>query len=162
VRWYAARGCGAAEFCAARSAPKEIGGDWGYRRLTTYGGHVGTHNGRYSGRLRGGKGIHWLSGDVAVDRRLGSTDTTAQVHPGKFTTAMMRAAQALGAELRRGQVSGVVHQSDGARVRGVGVDDQLREGDAVALAMGPWTALATAWLPLPAVYGLKGRAQPRL
>jgi glycine/D-amino acid oxidase-like deaminating enzyme len=31
-------------------------------------------------------------------------------------------------------------------------------GDAVVIAMGPWSILAAAWLPLPAVFGLKGHS----
>jgi len=37
---------------------------------------------------------------VIVTQQLGSTETTAQVHPAKFTAAMMRAAEEKGAELR--------------------------------------------------------------
>lgn len=32
------------------------------------------------------------------------------------------------------------------------------EGDAVIIAMGPWSTLATRWLSLPGVYGLKGHS----
>jgi glycine/D-amino acid oxidase-like deaminating enzyme len=80
-----------------------------------------------------------------LDQRLGSTETTAQVHPGTFAEAMMRAAQTHGAELRLGRVSGVVRR--GARVVGVEVDGEAIEGDAVVIAMGPWSILAAAWLP---------------
>jgi glycine/D-amino acid oxidase-like deaminating enzyme len=38
------------------------------------------------------------------------------------------------------------------------VDDQAVEGDAVVIAMGPWSVLAARWLPLPGVYGLKGHS----
>ena len=38
------------------------------------------------------------------------------------------------------------------------VDGEPVEGDAVVIAMGPWSILAAAWLPLPAVYGLKGHS----
>jgi glycine/D-amino acid oxidase-like deaminating enzyme len=69
---------------------------------------------------------------------------------------MMRAAQGQGAELRLGTVTGVVRKA--GRVRGVEVDSQLLEADAVGIAMGPWSILAAAWLPLPAVYGLKGHS----
>jgi glycine/D-amino acid oxidase-like deaminating enzyme len=131
---------------------EEIGGDWGYRRLTTYGGIAGA-------RRRGNAyGIDWLSPSVTVTQQLGSTETTAQVHPAKFTAAMMRAAEKKGAELRRGQVTGVVRRRGGASVAGVEVDGALVEGDAVVIAMGPWSILAAAWLPLPAVYGLKGHS----
>ena len=129
---------------------QEIGDDWHYRQLAAYGGSMGL-------RQRGSSyGIDWLSADVRVGQRLGSAETTAQVHPGKFTAAMMRAAQARGAALRFGCVTGVVRR--GARVAGVGVDGETIEGDAVVIAMGPWSILATEWLPLPAVYGLKGHS----
>ena len=101
-------------------------------------------------------GIDWLSASVSVNQRLGSTETTAQVHPGKFTAAMMRAAQARGAELRLGRVTGVVRR--GSRATGVEVDGAAIEGDAVVIAMGPWSILAEMWLPLPAVFGLKGHS----
>jgi glycine/D-amino acid oxidase-like deaminating enzyme len=32
------------------------------------------------------------------------------------------------------------------------------EGDAVVIAMGPWSVLASRWLPLPAVFGFKGHS----
>ena len=101
-------------------------------------------------------GIDWLSASVSVNQRLGSTETTAQVHPGKFTAAMMRAAQAPGAELCLGRVTGVVRR--GSRASGVEVDGAAIEGDAVVIAMGPWSILAEMWLPLPAVFGLKGHS----
>src|SRR5947209_6868624 len=129
---------------------EEIGGDWGYRRLTTYAGSAGL------GRRRNAHAIDWLSASVTVNQQLGSTETTAQVHPGKFTAAMMRAAQAQGAELRHGQVAGIVGRSDGAAVAGVEVDGEVVEGDVVVIALGPWSVLAGEWLPLPAVFGLKG------
>jgi glycine/D-amino acid oxidase-like deaminating enzyme len=129
---------------------QEIGDDWNYRPLTTYGGSMGLR------RHAGVHGLNWLSAGVSIDRRLGSAGTTAQVHPGKFTAAMMRAAQAQGATLRLGQMTGVVCR--GSRVAGVEVDDETIESDAFVIAMGPWSILATQWLPLPAVYGLKGHS----
>ena len=130
----------------------EIGGDWGYRRLTTYGGSA------RSGHRSSAHGIDWVAKNVAVNQRLGSTATTAQVHPEKFTAAMMRAAQAQGAELRRGEVTGVVRRRGGAAVAGVEMDGEVVEGDAVVIALGPWSILAAEWLPLPAVFGLKGHS----
>jgi glycine/D-amino acid oxidase-like deaminating enzyme len=129
---------------------EEIGNDWNYRPLTTYGGSMGLR------RQASAHGIDWLSDRVSVNQRLGSTETTAQVHPAKFTTAMMQAAQAQGAGLRLGRVTGVVRR--GPRVTGVEVDGERIEGDAVVIAMGPWSILAAAWLPLPAVFGLKGHS----
>ena len=140
-------------FALHASLPERIGDDWGYRRLTTYGGSAGAGEGR---PRRNAHGVDWLANSVAVDRRLGSTATTAQVHPGRFTAAMMRAAEAQGAELRLGRVTGLVR--DAARVKGVEVDGGIIEGDAVVIAMGPWSILAAGWLPLPAVLGLKGHS----
>jgi glycine/D-amino acid oxidase-like deaminating enzyme len=140
-------------FALHASLPDEIGGEWGYRRLTTYGGsaraqpHV----------ARRGKTLPWLSSDVVVTSRLGSTDTTAQVHPASFTAAMMRAAEAHGAGLRLGRVTGVLRREDG-RVDGIAIDGVPLKCDAVVIAMGPWSAIAARWLRLPPVYGLKGHS----
>jgi len=134
---------------------EEIEDDWGYRRLTTYGGVAGRRN-RHAG---GGEGfdLTWLSTDARVTQQLGSPETTAQVHPARFTEAMMRAAQANGAELRLGRVTDLVRRDDRGVV-GVAVDGEALLGDAVVIAMGPWSILATAWLKLPAIYGLKGHS----
>jgi glycine/D-amino acid oxidase-like deaminating enzyme len=130
----------------------EIGGDWGYRRLDTYGGSAGLDHHTNVHR------IDWLSPGVAVSQQLGSAATTAQVHPERFTAAMMGAAQAQGAELRLGQVTGVVRRRGGAAVAGVEIDGKVVEGDAVVVALGPWSVLAAEWLPIPAVFGLKGHS----
>jgi glycine/D-amino acid oxidase-like deaminating enzyme len=135
--------------------PEEIGGDWGYRRLTTYAGFAGT---RIRASARTTLDLNWLSDDVIVNHRLGSTETTAQVHPGQFTLALMRAAQAQGAELCLGQVTGIVLGSGEPNVRGAKVDGDVIDADAVVIALGPWSVLAARWLPLPAVFGLKGHS----
>jgi glycine/D-amino acid oxidase-like deaminating enzyme len=143
-------------FALHASLPEEIGSDWGYRRLTTYCGFAST---RRSARTRHRPGeIDWLSDDVVLGRRLGSTNTTAQVHPGAFTAAMMRAAEARGAKLRLGRVTGVLRGRGTTGVRGVEVDGGTITGDAVVIAMGPWSALAAKWLPLAHVFGLKGHS----
>ncbi|MDA1061867.1 MAG: FAD-dependent oxidoreductase, partial [Chloroflexi bacterium] len=61
-----------------------------------------------------------------------------------------------GAVVRSGRVSGLVR--DGERVTGVRAGDRVIEGDAVVIAMGPWSAEAAAWLgvPLP-IEPLKGQ-----
>lgn len=142
-------------FALHASLAEELGNDWGYRRLDTYGGYARAGG---SARRRPEAPVDWLAQSVMLDRRLGGTDTTAQVHPAAFTTGMMRAAQAQGAELRRGEVTGIVGGADGGRVRGVQVAGETVEGDAVVIAMGPWSLLAARWLPLPGVFGLKGHS----
>ncbi|MBV8889202.1 MAG: FAD-binding oxidoreductase [Alphaproteobacteria bacterium] len=135
---------------------QEIASDWGYRRLTTYGGFAGGRSRAH--RAAAPYGVGWLSAGVAVDRRLGSTETTAQVNPGAFTAALMRAAQSRGAVLRSETVTGIVRRGGATRVDGVQVEGGIVEGDAVVIAMGPWSIQASAWLPLPAVFGLKGHS----
>ena len=122
--------------------------DGGYRRLTTYGGFGGRGGRRDAGA--------WISDRIAIDRRLGSPETTAQIDPAGFTTGLMRAAEGQGARVMTGTVTGLLR--DGDRVVGVMVDGEAIKGDAVVIAMGPWSILAAAWLPLPAVYGLKGHS----
>jgi glycine/D-amino acid oxidase-like deaminating enzyme len=142
-------------FALHAALPGRIRGDWGYRRLTTYGGFASAH---HNGNADGPRALGWLADGVHVQRRLGSTNTTAQVHPGQFTAAMTRAAEAQGAELRIGQVTGIMRGKGGTTAIGVEVDGQTIEGDAVVVAMGPWSVLAAQWLPLPPVFGLKGHS----
>src|SRR4051794_26178415 len=133
---------------------EQIGGAWGYRPLTTYGGLVSAQT-RHGGRAHE---TRWVSDHVTLTQELGSPQTTAQVHPGQFTAALMRAAEAQGAELRIGEVTGVLRDRSSAKVTGVQVDGEIIAGDAVVIAMGPWSILARRWLPLPGVFGLKGHS----
>ncbi len=129
----------------------EIAGDWGYRRMTTYAGT--------GGRARGSTfALDWLSDAVSVSQRLGSTETTAQVHPRLFTEALMRAAEASGAQLRVGEATGIALDGSPRRVTGVMVDGERIAADVVVVAMGPWSIAAAKWLPLPPVFGLKGHS----
>jgi glycine/D-amino acid oxidase-like deaminating enzyme len=131
---------------------ERLGNPWGYRRLETFGGVAA------EGKTARGARRPWLSDSVAITGQLGSPDTTALVEPRAFTTGLLRAAEAQGAEVRQGTASGLVRDASGA-VRGVTLEDgETVEGDAVVIAMGPWSVLATRWLPLPAVYGFKGHS----
>src|SRR5215813_10067611 len=102
-------------FALHAELPQATGLDWGHRRMTTYSG-FGSALHPVRGRAEG-YALGWLSPEVVIDRRLGSTDSTAQVHPAGFTQGMMQAAQAHGAALRIGCITGLV-QADG-KVRGV-------------------------------------------
>src|ERR1700730_18623235 len=66
-------------FALHASLAEELGGDWGYRRVTTYGGF-----GDAAGRGAQNRELAWLSERVAVGRRLGTTATTAQIDPAAF------------------------------------------------------------------------------
>jgi glycine/D-amino acid oxidase-like deaminating enzyme len=131
----------------------DLGDAWGYRRLTTYGGYAVEGD-----AVHGAGGRPWLAKGVAITSRLGSQRTTALVEPRAFTTGLMHAAQAHGAVLRRGTVIDLAHSASGA-VCGVELaSGEVVEGDAVVIAMGPWSILAARWLPLPAVFGYKGHS----
>ena len=127
-------------------------GEWGYRRMTTYGGVLS----RSSTSASRGAWPGWLSPNISIHGQLGSMGTTAQVQPAAFTAGMMRAAEARGAELRLGRVTGLLRR--GGDVVGVDLDGEAIEGDAVVIAMGPWSVLAAQWLSLPPVFGLKGHS----
>ena len=141
-----------ASFALHAELAREIPTDYGYRRMETF--MLAAHE---RAAIRGGHRVAappWLDGAGVVTAALGSTETTAQVHPARFTTALIDAARARGAALRVGAVEAVV-QRDGAAV-GVRVDGQTLEADAVVLAMGPWTGRFARPLGLPSVRGLKG------
>ena len=130
-----------------------LGDPWGYRRLTTYGGYAAAGD-----SARGAERRPWLNESVAITSRLGSPETTAIVDPRAFTTGLMRAAETHGAVLRHGTVVDVVRSASGA-VRGAALaSGEIVEGDAVVIAMGPWSILAARFLPLPAVFGYKGHS----
>ncbi|MGH7385178.1 MAG: NAD(P)/FAD-dependent oxidoreductase, partial [Candidatus Rokuibacteriota bacterium] len=130
---------------------REIGSDYGYRRMITY-----MLAAREKGAVAGGHRVpapRWIDGPAVVAGALGSPETTAQVHPALFTTALLDEARTGGAVLRIGVVDGVVKRH--GVVSGVTVDGETLEADAVVLAMGPWTGRVKG-LALPAIHGLKG------
>src|SRR3954469_17653777 len=63
-------------FALHASLADRIGRDWGYSRLTTYGGSATAANlpQHRPGSERRAHAIDWLSNGVLVDRRLGSAD----------------------------------------------------------------------------------------
>ena len=122
---------------------EEIGEDWGYRRLDTFGGVVG------SVVQPAVMPSSWVSDRVAIRQRLGSPETTAQVHPARFTRALMRAA-----EVERGRAPdrpglGRAARSQRGVCRGLQVDGEELLGDAVVIAMGPWSILASGVAAAP-------------
>src|SRR5882724_283587 len=146
-----------ASFALHALLARALGTDYGYRRMETF-----MVAARERGAVAGGHRVAappWLDGAGVVTASLGSTETTAQVHPARFTAALLGAAQARGTALRIGVVEEVI-QRDGA-ARGVRVDGETVEADAVVLAMGPWTGRAAGRLPLPRISGLKGYSVTR-
>ena len=131
----------------------ELGTDYGYRRMDTF-----MLAARERGTPAGGHRVAappWLDGSGIVTAMLGSQATTAQVTPARFTAALVDAARARGARIHTGVVADVVRRGDAASGV-VTADGETLEGDAIVLAMGPWTGRLAGRLRLPSVYGLKG------
>jgi glycine/D-amino acid oxidase-like deaminating enzyme len=124
--------------------------DCGYQRMNAYGGFLARDRAR---ERHASAALDWLSDGTVISGRIGTPETTAIVHPRKFTTAMMRAAQKHGAALRLGQVTGLVRRGTEPVVRGIEIEGSIIEADATVIAMGPWSKLAAEWLPLPDVFG---------
>ncbi|HET6521613.1 MAG TPA: FAD-dependent oxidoreductase [Geminicoccaceae bacterium] len=132
-------------------------GKWGYRRLDTSGVAVSARRGPTPSARPAPPG--WVPRGALRHHRLGDTGTTAQVDPAGFTRGLMDAALERGARLQIGRVTGLARDADGGRVTGAIINDgEVVAGDAVVITLGPWSVLASAWLPLPAVYGLKGHS----
>jgi hypothetical protein len=119
--------------------------------MTTYAGY-GPAAGGPARRHR----LPWVSDAIVLSDRLGTTETTAQVHPARFTQSMMRAAAAQ----RRAAVTGIARRRGGA-VEAVETDQGAIATDAVVIAMGPWVAPCRRMAAPPA--GLRAQGpQPRL
>ncbi|MCB2053958.1 MAG: FAD-binding oxidoreductase [Geminicoccaceae bacterium] len=130
----------------------EPGENWGYRPVETLSVAAAEGAGRSASDAPDRPA--WLDESCVVQGRLGTERDTAQVDPGAFTRAMMAAAQARGARLMIGRVEAVAP----GRTPAVIVDGTHMTADAVVLALGPWSAIARTWLPIPAVFGLKGQS----
>jgi glycine/D-amino acid oxidase-like deaminating enzyme len=102
------------------SLAEDLDDDWGYRRLETFAGMLSSGVPQTTHTR-----MDWVSSCVALNQRLGSADTTAQVDPGRFTAALMRAAQAQGAKLNLGEVTRVVRDGTGERVGGVEIEGEM-------------------------------------
>jgi glycine/D-amino acid oxidase-like deaminating enzyme len=141
-----------ASFVLHAELARQLETDYGYRRMDTF-----MLAARERGSVTGGHRVAappWLDGAGVVTAALGSTETTAQIHPARFTTALIDAAQAKGCLLRTAIVDEVVQREGVAR--GVRTSDGTIDADAVVLAMGPWTGRFAPRLELPRVRGLKG------
>src|SRR5690349_2288093 len=127
----------------------ELAGDWGHRGMSAYSGALRDPAHQHRSERAA---LKWLTEDVSISHRIGTPQTTAIVHPRKFTQGIMQAAQQHGAQVRIGEITELMHERAGA-VRGVALGDMTIEADATVIAMGPWSALAARWLPLPPIFG---------
>lgn len=123
---------------------EELGNPWLYQRLKTFAGHA-------SGKVT-----------ATISGQIGTPETTAIVEPRAFTQGLVKAAQERGGQLVKGAAADLLRSGDGVTggaVTGVRLESgETIEGDAVVIALGPWSLLASRWLPLPAVHGVKGHS----
>jgi glycine/D-amino acid oxidase-like deaminating enzyme len=134
----------------------QFAGRWGYRRLDTL--SIAASARRKLGGPANFGLPDWVAPDALLQQRLGGPATTAQVDPAAFTRGMVDAAIERGARLQIGSVTGLARSADERRISGALVDGEVVPGDAVVIAMGPWSVLAAQWLPMPTIYGLKGHS----
>src|SRR2546426_12002291 len=102
-----------ASFALHAELARELETDYGYRRMDTF--MVAACE---RGAVSGGHRVEapgWLDGAGVVTAALGSTETTAQVQPARFTTALIGAATMRGATLRIGVVEEIAQRDGAAR-----------------------------------------------
>jgi glycine/D-amino acid oxidase-like deaminating enzyme len=114
----------------------------------------------------------WADRCGAAASRLGTTATTAQVHPRKLTEALVEAARQRGARVQIGVVEGVQVQTAttettpqdalASRVTGVRVDGSVLPCDSVIVALGPWSSAEAEWFPQLAPRGISGQKYTRI
>ena len=100
-----------------------------------------------------GFAAHWMENEhlYRTEPRLGKGILRALYHygnaalnSGKFTLALAKAAESMGASILHAEVRGL--RTSGGRVTGVVLEDGEVGCDAVVVASGPWTGEAEGWL----------------
>ncbi|KAL9393393.1 hypothetical protein Peur_012678 [Populus x canadensis] len=148
-----------ASFNLHRSLAEELNGteSYGYRPLTTLSLTI-TESGKQSQSSRVQNLPSWVDGPARDLRAIGSTETTAQVHPQMFTkTLLSKAVEKFGVEVVIGKVDSV--GVEGGRVDSVVLEGgRVIESDSVVLALGPWSGKFEMLSSLFRVYGLRAHS----
>ncbi|KAK4368420.1 hypothetical protein RND71_012212 [Anisodus tanguticus] len=155
-----------ASFNLHRSLAQELNGpqSYGYRPLTTLSvsidessSSLGIHKILDSSRPTGPL-PSWVDGTAKSPRTIGSTESTAQVHPQLFTkTLLSKAMEDYGVDLVIGKAERV--ETAEGKTRGVVLEDGREIAvDAVVLALGPWTKRFSLLGSLFRVYGIKAHS----
>ncbi|KAH7566636.1 hypothetical protein JRO89_XS08G0206000 [Xanthoceras sorbifolium] len=151
-----------ASFNLHRSLSEELDGPekYGYRPLTTLSLTV-TESQTSTSPSRGSNSVlpSWVDGPAKSPRTIGSSETTAQVHPQLFTkTLLNKAVNDYGVEVVIGKVERV-GGVEGGRVDAVVVEGgRVIEADAVVLALGPWSGKFEMLSSIFRVHGLKAHS----
>ncbi|XP_071693620.1 D-amino-acid oxidase [Rutidosis leptorrhynchoides] len=149
-----------ASFDLHRSLAQELNGfeSYGYRPVNTLSLSVTESENVNTPRGRKSTIPEWIDGPVKSPKCIGTAETTAQVHPQLFTRRLIeKAVEDYGVEVVIGKVKSVVTGEQGkvtAVVEGGGVIG----GDAVVLALGPWTSKFNLLSSVINVHGLKAHS----
>ncbi len=145
----------------ASSLPEESGVDYGYARyarvaLATTDEEEVARREAAARAQASGRDARWLDPSEVtelcpwIDRpgRGGLlSESASQLDPYRYTLALIAAAERMGSATRSGRVTGLERSGD--RVTAVRVGDGMVAGDAIVIAMGPWSVEAGSWLGLP-------------
>ncbi|KAH6760241.1 FAD-dependent oxidoreductase family protein [Perilla frutescens var. frutescens] len=151
-----------ASFNLHRSLAEELNGaeSYGYRRVTTLSLSITETTSSSSAQTqmsrKGSPSVpSWVDGRAKSPKTIGTTETTAQVHPRLFTeTLVAKAVGEYGLEVLIGKVENV-EVVEGAAKAVVLVNGGRIEADAVVLALGPWSGKFSILKSVFRVYGIK-------
>jgi FAD dependent oxidoreductase len=117
---------------------KDLDGEsYGYRRVDAFDVTFATPD-----TGKGLPNVAWINNkSVSYSDFIGTTDTCAQVHPFKFTNALIDDAKERGVKVLCGQgVKELILDDSSRQLKGVILDDDsIIEADAVVVCMGPWS-----------------------
>ncbi|KAJ4964526.1 hypothetical protein NE237_016375 [Protea cynaroides] len=150
-----------ASFNLHRSLALELDGPqaYGYRPLHTLSVTLTEQTQVTATRTSSSNLPAWVDRPARNPRTIGTTETTAQVHPQLFTRTLLSSAVVNhGLEVVIGEVDRV--EVEGGRVRGVVLKhgDGVIAADAVVLALGPWSCRLPLLSSLFRVSGLKAHS----
>ncbi|XP_057978886.1 putative oxidoreductase TDA3 [Malania oleifera] len=159
----AVSGLARASFNLHRTLAQELDGhrSYGYRPLNTLSLSVAEQSPIAGGASKASGSSNlpsWVDGPARNPRTIGTTETTAQVHPQLFTRTLLSAAVANhGVEVVIGKMERV--EVEGGRAKSVVVEGgRVIESDGVVLALGPWSGRLELLSSLFRVYGLKAHS----
>ncbi|KAL2333497.1 hypothetical protein Fmac_014710 [Flemingia macrophylla] len=102
----------------------------------------------------------WVNGAASDAKTIGTTETTAQVHPQLFTRRLVDiAVERHGVSVVIAKLERVEVEEEEGRVGSVVLEGgEVLEADAVVLALGPWSSKLVMLSSLFRVYGLKAHS----
>ncbi|KAJ0039471.1 hypothetical protein Pint_27980 [Pistacia integerrima] len=148
-------------FYLHRSLSEELNGpeNYGYRPLTTLSLTVTESSSSKSSGNSNSILPSWVDGPAKSPRTIGSTETTAQVHPQLFTkTLLSKAVNDYNVEVVIGKVESV-GVDEGGRAESVVLEGgRVIASEAVVLSLGPWSGKFEMLSSIFNVSGLKAHS----